>query len=847
MQYKKPTGQTPKQSKMIQEAFALHQSGQLDEAETQYKKLLNILHSNTMLLTNLGTIAFQKGKLEDAIRIIGKSLQINPNQPNALNNRGNALKNLKRLDEALASYDRAIVFKPDYAEANNNRGVTLQELKRLDEALASYDRALVLKPDYAEAFLNRGNALKELKRLDEALASYDRAIVLKPDYADAYSNRGNALKELKRLDEALASFDRAIALKPDYADAYYNHGNILKDLQRLDEALASYDRAIVLKPDYAEAHSNRGNALKDLKRLDEALASYDSAIVLKPDYADAYSNRGITLQELKRLDEALASYDHAIVLNPDYAEAYCNRGNALKDLNRLDEALASYDCAIALKPDYAVAYSNRGNALADLLQPSNAKKSYLKALELNPDYCEAKWNSVVVNIPQICVSNDELQSSRDTFANELKQLDEWFASSKMNDAYKAVGIRQPFYLAYQELNNKMLLSQYGRLSNRLMTHWQDSNNIKPTIFSTNGKIKIGIVNAHIRNHSVWHAITKGLLFNIDANKFDVHVFNLGSSNDAETKSAKIKATTFTENQPSLEKWVSAILEKKIEVLIYPEVGMDQLTFQLASLRLAPLQLVTWGHPETTGLPTIDYYLSAKLFEDSHAQENYTEKLLALPNLGCAYSNLTIIPSAPDIGKLGIDNNYPILLYPGTLQKYAPQYDYLFIEIVKRLGKCTLVFFTSTKDRACVLRERLRKVFVEAELNLDDYVIFIPWLNQADFYGLMQRSDVFLDSIGFSGFNTAMQAIDCALPIVTREGQFMRGRLASGILKRMGMSELIANTEEEYITLVVRLVEDKRYRQEIAKKLQENKVILYNDLEPIQALERFLLHKCRFNN
>jgi predicted O-linked N-acetylglucosamine transferase (SPINDLY family) len=126
------------------------------------------------------------------------------------------------------------------------------------------------------------------------------------------------------------------------------------------------------------------------------------------------------------------------------------------------------------------------------------------------------------------------------------------------------------------------------------------------------------------------------------------------------------------------------------------------------------------------------------------------------------------------------------------------------------------------------------------------VVFIPWLNSSDFYALMQQSDVFLDPIGFSGFNTAMQAIDCDLPIITREGQFMRGRLASGILKRMGMSELITNTEEDYIALVVRLVEDKRYRQEMGKKIHENKAVLYNDLEPIQALETFLLHKCRFN-
>ena len=184
----KSIGPTSEQTKMIEDAVALHQSGQLDLAEIQYKKLLNYLPDNTLLLTNLGTIALQRGRLE----------------------------------EALASYDRTITLNPDYAEAYSNRGNSLKDLNRLEEALASYDRAIALNPNYAEAYSNRGNALRDLNRLDEALASLDRAIALNPEYAEAYSNRGNALKDLKRLDEALASYDHAIVLNPDSAEAYWN-------------------------------------------------------------------------------------------------------------------------------------------------------------------------------------------------------------------------------------------------------------------------------------------------------------------------------------------------------------------------------------------------------------------------------------------------------------------------------------------------------------------------------------------------------------------------------------------------------------------------------------------------
>ena len=181
MKHKKKTGSTSEQRKMFQEALVLHRSGQLDLAETKYKKLLNFLPNNIDLLTNLGTIALQKGRLEEGVKIINRSLLINPNQSTALNNCGNALKELKRFDEALASYDRAIELKLNDAEVYSNRGLTLQELKKTDEALASYDRAISLKPDYADAYFNRGLRLHELNRLNEALASFNHAVELKPD------------------------------------------------------------------------------------------------------------------------------------------------------------------------------------------------------------------------------------------------------------------------------------------------------------------------------------------------------------------------------------------------------------------------------------------------------------------------------------------------------------------------------------------------------------------------------------------------------------------------------------------------------------------------------------------
>jgi predicted O-linked N-acetylglucosamine transferase (SPINDLY family) len=268
--------------------------------------------------------------------------------------------------------------------------------------------------------------------------------------------------------------------------------------------------------------------------------------------------------------------------------------------------------------------------------------------------------------------------------------------------------------------------------------------------------------------------------------------------------------------------------------------MDATTAKLASLRLAPVQAASWGHPETTGLPTIDYYLSAQDLEPEAAQAHYTERLVALPHLGCHFEPFNMASAAVDPAQAGIDPRLPLLVCPGVPFKYAPQHDWVFPEIARRLGRCRFVLFSHwnrvLSDR---LAQRLQAAFRARGLSDERFVTFVPWQKPAGFLGWLRRADVFLDTIGFSGFNTALQAVECGLPIVTREGRFLRGRLASGILKRLGLQELVAPTEQAYVDLVVKLVEDPGYRRAVAARMQSARALLYEDDAPVRALEDFL--------
>ena len=105
---------------------------------------------------------------------------------------------------------------------------------------------------------------------------------------------------------------------------------------------------------------------------------------------------------------------------------------------------------------------------------------------------------------------------------------------------------------------------------------------------------------------------------------------------------------------------------------------------------------------------------------------------------------------------------------------------------------------------------------------------------------MRRAALFLDSVGFSGFNTAMQAVECDLPIVTLEGEALRGRFGAGILRQLGLDDFIATDGPSYVELAARLALDATAREQVRDRLRQQRPRLFGAEAPVRALEAFLL-------
>ena len=696
----------------------------------------------------------------------------------------------------------------------------------------------------ASQFRKLGNQYLDEGRLDDAEDAYRRAIAIDAHDANAHANLGMVLAEKKRDEDAAVELKTALALDSSLATPHYLLGQMAQAKGSWTAAAQHVELAVARGLDFRIACRALCNALTQCGRIGEAKSLLETHIAASPDVADYHFCLGNLYASESASDSALAAYRNAIALDPGFVDAHLCIGVIQNEQRELDGAIERFQKVLELDPTHAAALKNLGvvhTGQSNLQQAVDCQARYLAHYPHASDAGEARWALAVNRMRLLAQSDADPAALKDACLAELDALSDW-CDRHDADGSAVVGSTQLFFLAYErDMNWRDVLVRYGALCSKLMKAWYDKQGFQAAPSNAPGKIRLGIVSAEIFDHSVWNAFLKGWYDGFDTTRFEIQTFFLSPAADRESDCAKARSDVFVDLRgKDLRGCVQAILDQAPAILLYPAIGMDGTTAKLASLRLAPTQIAAWGHPEGSGLPTMDYFISAEDFEPAHATLHYAERLICLPHLGCSYSRLQVETSRIDFKAGGIDIGVPLLLCPGTPVKYTPQHDAVFVEIARRLGRCRFVFFaTQPSGPSDKLRHRLESAFSAAGMTLTEYCVFIPWLPRAAFYALMRHAQVFLDTLGFSGFNTAIQAVECGLPVVAFDGAFMRGRLAGGILRRAGLTELIARTEEEFIGLAVRLAGDEDYASSMRQTMAANTAALFDDAEPARALNDFL--------
>jgi predicted O-linked N-acetylglucosamine transferase (SPINDLY family) len=448
-------------------------------------------------------------------------------------------------------------------------------------------------------------------------------------------------------------------------------------------------------------------------------------------------------------------------------------------------------------------------------------------------------------LPIMYATPEEIGPTRSRYASGLQGLTTTLrldTAEVRRSALDAVARNSNFHLVYQGQNDRDLQRDYGEYVHRIMAanypEWTRARAMPPP--AADGRIRIGYISGFLQDHSV-SKLFLGWLRGHDRSRFEVSAYHLRAPTDAVTAEVRQAVDHFHHIPKDLERTGQAILDANLHILVFLDIGMFPLMTQLAALRLAPIQCVTNGHSVTTGLPTVEYFISSGLMEPPDGQDHYTERLIRLPGFAFCYLKPSIPNPQPERPRsyFGLEDGRTVYLCCQSQFKYLPQHDDVFVQIAKRVPTAQFVFLGLHQAIAEVFWNRLERAFAAAELDAAGFcVMHRQGLSAQDYLQLNLTADVFLDALEYSGCISTMEAIACGLPVVTLPAAFMRGRQSYAILTQLGMGETIARDKQDYVEIAVRLGNDPAWRASIVERMKANHDKLYGDTQGLRALEDF---------
>ncbi len=821
----------------LHKGMALHKAGDLHQAEQAYRQVLHVDPRHADALHLLGLLGQQRGEPAVAVEYISRAIAVNNTRASYHTNLAAAQNSLQRFTEAERSSRRAIRIDPKHAQAHYNLALSLESQGLAGAAIESYGRVIELKPTIAEAHLNRGNVFRNLGRTEEAERCFRRAIEVRPGYATAHYNLGHLLHAKGEKHESAECFRRALKADPAYPDARFNLAVALEACGKQDEAVVCLRETLARNPEQIEAARKLGQMLAAREELAEAVGAFRQLIAHFPTDAAAHNSLGQMLLKLGQLDDAESSFRRAIELHSGYALAWNNLGVVFHSRNDTPSAIAHFRQALKYDLQQVQANSNLGTILRNTGAMEEAIQCFDRVLERQPHNARVRILKGLM-LPPIYDSHAHVECCRAAYTANLAAL---LADGVRLDPEAELMVN-PFYLPYQGLDDcalqRDLATFYPVAASPPACQIVEGDSIVEccsTASRETPRIRVGFVSHHFRAHTIGHLL-RGVIAELSREKFSVTVFSIGEFHDDVADSIRDQADEFVILPVHAMRARQMIADCNLNVLFYSDIGMDPYAYSLAFHRLAPVQCVMWGHPVTTGIPNVDYFVSSELFETEGSDDQYTEQLVRLRGLNVYYYRPQPPAQPHDRAHYGIAADCHLYYCPQSLFKFHPDFDAVLGEILARdpEGLVYLIEGLEPEWRG-ILQSRFRRTIPATA----DRIVFLPRQSRDDFLNLMTLCDVMLDTLHFGGGNTSYEAFSQGVPIVSLPSQILRGRLTAGLYQRMGLSDCIVHSVEEYLDLAVRLGTDRTYRRTMQSRILAANRVLFEDRESLQAIEEFL--------
>jgi predicted O-linked N-acetylglucosamine transferase (SPINDLY family) len=676
-----------------------------------------------------------------------------------------------------------------------------------------------------------------LSRLGLQMGSAERAhraalavISMDSRNAEALYLRGRAEKLHGDLAAAESSYRLAIAADSRNTDALVSLGLLLRASGRAEEALTYYRSALDVKPEHAEARKNLVNALVTIelsagRPLAPGLTQPPSIETQLRALADRLAGRG-------ELRDAFFVVQETLQANPTSADLWFGAGTLALEMGLMAMSLRCCEQALKLDAGFyrAILLARRLCVGSGLDERAIAHAKRACVLAPSPDLV-ATQNLV---LPAVAASAQAYAQARSRYESALDGVlaGDW----RPQDPYNTLQIPN-FFLAYHGEKEVDLQIKAARACLRAIPDLEMTAAHCRSATRRPGRIRVGFVSRYFANHSIGKT-TRGFLDRLSRDQFEVYLLRITPSVEDDMTRLMAAAADHTwvldKDVPRAREQIAAL---ELDVLFYQDIGMESTSWFLAFARLAPVQCVSFGHPCTTGIPNMDYFISNDLFELPDAQANYSERLFLLRDLPTlAYYYAPPIPEAPfSRAELGLPENSTLYLCPQTLFKLHPDFDECLAGILRGdpLGYVVLIrgdFDEWTRS----LQERLLRSMPDVV----NRILFLPVMPHAGYLRLLAAANVVLDPVHFNGMNSSLESFAVGTPVVTLPTRLQRGRHTQAMYRKMELPECIAADRADYVRTALRLGTDAAYNKRVREQILARNHVLFENDRVISEFERF---------
>jgi len=722
---------------------------------------------------------YEAGRLARAEQIYRQILAQNPNTPDALHALGVIALRSGKPEIALQLIQRAVTLRPDAVDYQSTLAVALESLGRLHDAIACAHRVVAANPSHAIAWTNLGNWLRQIGQIDQAVAASRRAIELDPKIPEAHNHLALGLRAQNQFDAAIESYHAALKLRPDFPQALSNLACLHLDRAEFSQALPLIRRAVELDPSLAAAHSNFAYALQHTGDLDGSIAEYRRAAALDPRDPAIHSSLGAALLNRGWVDESIAACNQALAIRPDYAEGMCNLANALEFKGDVLPALALYQKAAALLPDNALIQTNLGATLLEAGHIDDAVAACRRATQTDPND-DLAWR----NLGSAMQYHADCPAAIDCYDRALRiNPDAATASNRLMALHYLPHISPEKIFA----EHRQWAAQYAAAPPA-----RHANDLTP-----DRPLKIGYVSPDLHRHSVGYFLLP-VLRDHDRSKFHITCYSAARRHDPMTAELRGAADHWVNILPMNDAEADAQIRRdQIDILVDLAGHTAFNRLPLFARKPAPVQATWLGYPDTTALPSMDWRITDELSDPPGAEQFHTERLMRLPIAWCFQPNQNSAAAPPSSRRnivFGTFNHTPKLNAPLLA---------LWSKILAQVPDSRLLL----KDRST--GSAIFRAWVIDTLGVPaDRVIFVPrQADRADHLRSYEQIDVALDTYPYHGTTTTCEALWMGVPVVTLAGQTHASRVGVSLLTAVGLQDLIAQDEPDYINIAVALAAD----------------------------------------